>query len=134
LEKNSFKINWMALEGLDNPNAWSNQRFGELASLAQSVQTDLESVTLAMCESLREVSNVDNLALAGGVALNSVMNGKIRKQSGFKEVFVPSAPGDEGIALGCALCGLQVRDQSALLSNYVRCLVRCVVLLFTALA
>lgn len=109
MDKDSFKINWKVLEGLENPNSWSDQRFGELASLAQSVQTDLESVTLAMCESLRTATNVDNLALAGGVALNSVMNGKIRKHSGFKEVFVPSAPGDEGIALGCALYGFQVQ-------------------------
>jgi predicted NodU family carbamoyl transferase len=36
------------------------------------------------------------------------MNGRIRKESGFREVYVPSAPGDEGIALGCALYGLQV--------------------------
>ena len=108
MEKDSFYINWKALEGLTKPNEWSDNRFGELSSLAQSVQSDLEKVTLSLCESLRTATNADNLALAGGVALNSVMNGKIRQHSGFKKVFVPSAPGDEGIALGCALYGLQV--------------------------
>ena len=108
MEKDSFNINWKALEALTKPNEWSDHRFGELSSLAQSVQSDLEKVTLSLCESLRTATNADNLALAGGVALNSVMNGKIRQQSGFKNVFVPSGPGDEGIALGCALYGLQV--------------------------
>jgi len=108
--KDSFSINWKALDDLPKPNEGSDRRFGELSSLAQSVQSDLEEVTLSLCESLRTATNAENLALAGGVALNSVMNGKIHQQCGFKKVFVPSAPGDEGIALGCALYGLQVND------------------------
>lgn len=45
----------------------------------------------------------DNLALAGGCALNSVCNGQIKASTPFEQVFVPSAPADDGTALGAAL-------------------------------
>eukprot|EP01035_Chromulina_nebulosa_P020878 gene20878-27064_t len=49
--------------------------------------------------------NEKNLLLTGGVALNSVVNGKITNELGFKNIYIPPAPGDEGIALGCAYYG-----------------------------
>lgn len=45
-----------------------------------------------------------NLVLGGGCALNSACNGKIVDRTDFESVFVPSAPGDDGNALGAALC------------------------------
>jgi predicted NodU family carbamoyl transferase len=105
---NSFSINWDLLDNLPDPNKWSDDRFTELANLAASVQSDLETVSLNLCSSLREATGEMNLALVGGVALNSVMNAKILQSAGFENVYVPSAPGDEGIAVGCAMYGLQV--------------------------
>jgi carbamoyltransferase len=102
---------------LDCPNQWSASRFGELAAIAQKIQSDLEDCSTALCASLRQATQARRLALTGGVALNSVMNSRIRKESGFSEVYVPSAPGDEGIALGCALYGLQVRRFQTLSSS-----------------
>ena len=105
---NSFSINWDLLDNLPDPNKWSDDRFTELANLAASVQSDLETVSLNLCSSLREATGEMNLALVGGVALNSVMNAKILQSAGFENVYVPPAPGDEGIAVGCAMYGLQV--------------------------
>jgi carbamoyltransferase len=105
---NSFSINWDLLDNLPDPNKWSDDRFTELANLAASVQSDLETVSLSLCSSLRDATGEMNLALVGGVALNSVMNAKILQSAGFENVYVPPAPGDEGIAVGCAMYGLQV--------------------------
>jgi predicted NodU family carbamoyl transferase len=103
-------INWDTIENLSHPNQWGNDKFGYYANLAANVQENLESTALALIKSLKEHSQQKNLALVGGVALNSVLNGRIRQESGFDQVFIPPAPGDEGIAVGCALYGLQVSN------------------------
>ena len=105
----SFQIDWKELEGLKEANKWSDANFGYYANLAASVQRDLETVALDLCQVLKEATGCSNVALAGGVALNSVLNGRIKREGGFNSVYVPSAPGDEGIAVGCAVYGLQVR-------------------------
>jgi carbamoyltransferase len=57
---------------------------------------------------LREGTGCRNIALTGGVALNSVVNGKLLSSKIFDQIYLPSAPGDEGIAIGCAMYGFQV--------------------------
>jgi carbamoyltransferase len=49
----------------------------------------------------------DNLAIGGGCALNSSFNGQITERTGFRHVHVPSAPGDDGNALGAACLAYQ---------------------------
>lgn len=56
-------------------------------------------------------------------SLCSVLNGRISRELGFEKTFVPPGPGDEGIAVGCALYGLQVRTGSHI-RPCVRCYVR----------
>jgi carbamoyltransferase len=108
----SFKIDWAALEGLSLPNSFSATRFGELALQASSVQDNLESSAMQLVASLKEMTGASNLAVVGGVALNSVLNGRLQREGGFDSVFVPPAPGDEGVAVGCALYGFhQLRVQ-----------------------
>ena len=61
-----------------------------------------------------QATNQKNAVLVGGVALNSVLNGRILKEVGFENVFIPPGPGDEGVAVGCAMYGLQrVREREA---------------------
>jgi len=105
----SFRINWDLLDSLPHPNEWSPQLFSYYANLASSVQQDLETVALDLVGGLKGATGCRNVVLVGGVALNSVLNGRIRSESGFEKVYVPSGPGDEGIAVGCAFYGLQVR-------------------------
>lgn len=71
--------------------------------LAASIQDVLEEVILKICRSLSEEFKFENLCLAGGVALNCVANGKIRKENLFKNIWVQPAAGDAGGALGAAL-------------------------------
>ncbi len=113
----SFRVDWGALEGLGQASTWKggtaagsvegDTKFGEYANLAKSVQADLESCALSLISSLKAATAEDNLAIVGGVGLNSVLNGRVLRESGFKNVFVPPGPGDEGVAVGCALYGLQ---------------------------
>ena len=73
------------------------------ADCAASVQRVLEDTLVAMARSLRTETGLTDLCLGGGVALNGVANARILAESGFNRVFVPSAPGDAGCALGAAL-------------------------------
>jgi carbamoyltransferase len=68
--------------------------------IAASLQARIEEVGFHILNQLYEKTKVDRLCLAGGVALNSVMNGKILLHTPFKEVFVQPAAGDSGTAVG----------------------------------
>ena len=71
--------------------------------LAASVQAVTEEAVLRMTRSLHAETGLDNLCLAGGVALNCVANGKVLRDGRFKRVWVQPAAGDAGGALGAAL-------------------------------
>src|SRR5262245_25511853 len=73
--------------------------------LAWRVQDDSEKVLLARAKWLRETTGAKNLCLAGGVALNCVANGRIARESGYENVWIQPAAGDDGIAIGCAYYG-----------------------------
>jgi carbamoyltransferase len=71
--------------------------------IAHSLQKALEETVLAMAAWLREATGLGDLALAGGVALNCVMNARLRDAGAFERVWVQPAAGDAGTALGAAL-------------------------------
>jgi carbamoyltransferase len=71
--------------------------------IAKSLQTVLEESVLAIADHIFNETRLENLCLAGGVALNCVSNSHILKQSKFKNIFVQPASGDSGGALGAAL-------------------------------
>jgi len=73
--------------------------------LAWRVQDDTENVLLARARWLRETTGAKNLCIAGGVALNCVANGRVARESGFENVWIQPAAGDDGIAIGCAYYG-----------------------------
>jgi len=68
--------------------------------IAASLQARLEEVGFHILNQLYEKTKLDKLCLAGGVALNSVMNGKIPLHTPFKNVFIQPAAGDSGTAIG----------------------------------
>ena len=71
--------------------------------LAASLQQVLERSALQLAAWLREASGEPLLAMAGGVALNCVMNARLRDAGLFDQVWVQPAAGDAGTALGAAL-------------------------------
>jgi carbamoyltransferase len=71
--------------------------------IAASIQAVTEEVMLRLSRSLAREHGLDNLCLAGGVALNCVANGKLLRDGAFKNIWVQPAAGDAGGALGAAL-------------------------------
>jgi carbamoyltransferase len=68
--------------------------------IAASLQLRLEEICFHILTHLHEKTGLTDLGLSGGVALNSVMNGKILLHTPFKRVFVQPAAGDNGTAIG----------------------------------
>jgi carbamoyltransferase len=73
--------------------------------MAWRVQHDTEEVLLERARWLHQTTGAKNLCLAGGVALNCVANGRIVRETGFENVWIQPAAGDNGIAIGCACYG-----------------------------
>jgi carbamoyltransferase len=71
--------------------------------IAASIQNVTEEVMLRLARALAREHGLENLCLAGGVALNCVANGKILRNGALKNVWVQPAPGDAGGAVGAAL-------------------------------
>ena len=71
--------------------------------LAASVQRFTEKVIFHILEHLQKRTGLENVCIAGGVAQNSVANGKIISNTSFKNVYIPSAGHDAGISIGAAL-------------------------------
>ena len=71
--------------------------------IASSIQSVTEEIMIKLVRNIKEEYKIDNLCLAGGVALNCVANGKIVKEKIFKNIWVQPAAGDAGGALGAAL-------------------------------
>ncbi len=72
------------------------------ADVAASIQAVIEEAMLAMARRVREETGLKKLCMAGGVALNSVANGKILRDGQFEDIYVQPAAGDGGGAVGAA--------------------------------
>jgi carbamoyltransferase len=70
--------------------------------LARSVQVVCEEIMLRMARTVHRETGLENLCLAGGVALNCVGNGRILREGPFKQLWIQPAAGDAGGALGVA--------------------------------
>jgi carbamoyltransferase len=84
---------------------WPNEG-REYEALSASVQAALEVALLYLVQRLRELCGSDNLCYAGGVALNSIANERLIRESGYKNVYIMPAAEDSGPAVGAAYYGL----------------------------
>ena len=78
------------------------------ADIAASIQAVVEDAVLGMAREAHRTTGLTRLCMAGGVALNSVANSRILKETPFTELYVQPAAGDGGGALGAALYGWHV--------------------------
>ncbi len=118
-EDGSFRLNmdyFNYATGLTMTNKKFSNLFGEKVrdpkkekltqfhmDIAASVQAVTEEIVMKISENLKNKYKINNLCLAGGVALNCVANGKILKKKLFKNIWVQPAAGDAGGSLGAAL-------------------------------
>ena len=77
-----------------------NQRHADVAA---SIQAVTEEVLLKMAQHVHALTGLKRLCMAGGVALNSVANGKILRETPFEELYIQPSAGDGGGAIGAAL-------------------------------
>ena len=82
--------------------ARQNQHYADIAA---SIQLVTEEVLLKMAMRLHRETGLPSLCMAGGVALNSVANGRILRETPFQELFIHPAAGDGGGAVGACLYG-----------------------------
>ncbi len=95
---------WQKLFGVSprKPESDINQVYMDLAF---AIQKETEEIILKLATTVKDITKSENLVLAGGVALNSVANGKLLELGIFKNIWVQPAAGDAGGALGAALSG-----------------------------
>jgi carbamoyltransferase len=104
----SFELNMDYFDFHASAARTYNSRFEALfgkadADVAASVQLVTEEVLLHLARELHRATGIKRLCLAGGVALNSLANARIMRETPFEEVWVQPAAGDSGGALGAAL-------------------------------
>lgn len=71
--------------------------------LAASIQAVTEEIVIKLAKGIKKSTGLNNLCLAGGVALNCVANGKLLRENVFDKIWIQPASGDAGGAVGAAL-------------------------------
>ena len=118
-EDGSFKLNMKYFNyttGLTMTNSNFSRLFGHAVrdpnkdllsqfhmDIASSIQAVTEEIVIKMTKDISTKYKIKNLCLAGGVALNCVANGKIKKEKVFNKIWIQPAAGDAGGSLGAAL-------------------------------
>jgi carbamoyltransferase len=80
--------------------ALQNQHYADIAA---SIQAATEETLLKMANHVHRETGLKKLCMAGGVALNSVANGRILRETPFEEIYIQPSAGDGGGAMGAAL-------------------------------
>lgn len=105
----SIKLNLEYFEFHKSAKSMYSQKFTSLFKnlnkfdIAASIQKCTEEIVFNMLRFIYKKTKMKNLVLGGGVALNSVINGKIVRETPFKNVFIFPAAGDDGGSVGSAL-------------------------------
>jgi carbamoyltransferase len=99
--KSLFTSNWEKLFKVARIKGDEIEKFH--MNLAASAQKLSEQVICHMLTHLHKETNCDNICITGGVAQNSVANGKILKSTPFNNIYIPSAGHDAGTSIGSAL-------------------------------
>ena len=101
---------WEKLFGLKKREA-ANEMLSEHCDMALAIQQVTEDIFLKMAATAKEKTGCKNICLAGGVALNSVANGKLIDSGLFDEVYIQPAAGDAGGAVGAALAVYHIFEE-----------------------
>ena len=98
---------WLDLLFNETRFRFSEENLQAAADLAIAGQQAFEEAILQLARRFRADTGAASLCLVGGCALNCAANGRLIRESGFDQVFVPPGPHDGGTALGCALYGMR---------------------------
>ena len=110
-QKNIFDFNSIDYSNKNNVIKFNNKIFSnkkvekfsqESKDIAKSLQLTFEKIVMQIIERLQKKVPSNNLVMAGGCAMNGLVNGRIFKESKFKNHFIQPASTDDGTALGAA--------------------------------
>jgi carbamoyltransferase len=102
-----------ALEELLKPARKKGEELSQYhKDISRSTQAMYEEAFFHLLNKLHDKYNLDALTLAGGCAMNSVANGRIYKNTPFKKLYVQSAAGDAGGAIGAAYATLETKNET----------------------
>lgn len=87
-------------------NAPENELFQVKANVASAMQHILEEIVIHMVNAIVKKTNCKNLCIAGGIAINSVMNNKILLETEVENLYILPCAGDSGISIGAGLWGI----------------------------
>lgn len=102
-----------AIDGILDSSNGQDEVFKAKADIAAAMQHVTEQALMHCVNHLRRGCNARTLCFAGGVALNSVANGKILTRGPFERLYIQPAAGDDGTALGCAIYGYSRMEPEA---------------------
>ncbi len=88
------------------------------ADVAAGLQKTLETAALHLIGAAYKKYKTKNLCLSGGVALNSVLNGKILSRSPFESLYIPPDPGDGGGAMGAAMYAYVTKTKQSMKQEF----------------
>jgi len=115
-----------SIAALDNFKRHDQDPIEQAADLAFTGQYFFAELMSKLLQNLQRVTGSKNLTLGGGCALNSAFNGQIKSRTDFEHVFIPSAPADDGTALGAAWLALHhdhtnfdIATEKTILSPYL---------------
>jgi len=87
--------------------------------IAKSAQIVFENILFNLLKKIYDRYKIENLTLSGGCAMNSVANGKILKQTPFKNIYISPNPGDAGGSVGSALVSItKTKEKINYINNY----------------
>ncbi|HQW94109.1 MAG TPA: carbamoyltransferase N-terminal domain-containing protein, partial [Ferruginibacter sp.] len=95
---------WTKLFGIP-PRDPESEITQEYMNMAFAIQQITEEIVIKLAKTAKELTQSDNLVMAGGVALNCVANGKLIEAGIFRDIWIQPASGDAGGALGAAYLG-----------------------------
>ena len=129
MEDGGFEINMNYFTYDYSNNSMFNEKLGELfelpnrlpedeltqehKDLAATIQHQYEFLFFRLLNKMFAIRATNNLCLSGGCAYNGTANGKILKNTGYKQLWIPPAPSDAGSAIGCALNYYYTHNESA---------------------
>ena len=99
-----------SIDALDKFKRHDHEPIAYAADLAFTGQYFFAELMTQLLQHLQQQTGCANLTLGGGCALNSAFNGQIKQRTEFSQVFIPSAPADDGTALGAAWLALRTHQ------------------------
>ena len=115
--RHDFKNLFSSIKTLDTFKHPKQSSIEQAADLAYTGQFFFAELMTQLLQHLQQQTGCKNLSLAGGCALNSAFNGQIKNRTDFEQVYIPSAPADDGTALGSAWLALHFDQPDLAINN-----------------